>query len=76
MQYVPAMLVESVKSRIMPMSREYNTLHSDEKCIHFVREREGKRRIVKSSRRWENNIKIVLREIGCDSADMSVVGQD
>jgi hypothetical protein len=42
----------------------------------FVGKPEGKRRLGRPRRRWVNNIKIDLREIGLDSRDWIEVGED
>jgi hypothetical protein len=42
----------------------------------LVRRPEGKRQLGRPSRRWENNIKIYLREIGIDGANWIHVAQD
>ena len=37
---------------------------------------EGKRPLGRSRRRWEDNIKIVLREVGCDPGDWIDFAED
>ena len=37
---------------------------------------EGKRPLGRSRRRWEDNIKIDLREVHCDPGDWIVIAQD
>jgi hypothetical protein len=41
------------------------------KNVHniLVRKHEGKTLVAKPKRRWEDNIRIDLREIGCESVD-------
>jgi hypothetical protein len=41
-----------------------------------VGRREGKRPLGRSRRRWEDNIKMDLREIGIDGANWSQLAQD
>jgi len=41
-----------------------STLWSDEKCIHVSRKPEGKRPHIRLRRRWEDNIRMDLREMG------------
>jgi len=42
-----------------------STLRIDENCIrNFVRKPEGKRPFGRRNRRWEDNIKMDLREVG------------
>jgi hypothetical protein len=46
------------------MGREYDTYEGEERCIQvLVRKTEGKRSVGRPSRRWEDNIKIDLKEI-------------
>jgi hypothetical protein len=42
----------------------------------LVRRPEGKRPLVRPRRRWEDNIKIDLREIGIDGANWIQLAQD
>jgi len=42
----------------------------------LVGEREGKRLLGRPSRRWEDNIKMDLQEVGCGGMDWSDVTQD
>jgi hypothetical protein len=37
---------------------------------------EGKRPIRRSSRRWEDNIKMDIREVGCESMEWMELAQD
>jgi hypothetical protein len=37
---------------------------------------EGKRPLGRSRRRWEDNIKIYLQEVGCDSMDWIELAED
>jgi hypothetical protein len=37
---------------------------------------EGKRPLGRSRRRWEDNIKMDLQEVGCESIDWVVLAQD
>jgi len=47
------------------MSEAYNTHGRDEKCIRsFVGKPQGKRSFGKPRRRWEDDIRMYLREIG------------
>jgi len=38
-------------------------------CTFLVEKSEGKRPLVRPSRRWEDNIKIDLQEVGCRYVD-------
>ena len=42
----------------------------------LVGKREGKRLLGRPSRRWEDNIKMDLQEVGCGGMDWSAVTQD
>ena len=37
---------------------------------------EGKRSLVRPRRRWEDNIKMDLQEVGCGGIDLNVLAQD
>jgi len=54
-------------ARIGPMRNEYKIL---------VGKREGKRRLGRSRRRWENNIIMNLREICWEGVDWMQLAQD
>ena len=43
--------------------------------MHIVGKLEGKRPLGRPRRRWEDNIKMDLREAGCDSGDWIDVAQ-
>jgi hypothetical protein len=45
-------------------------------CRNFVGNPEGKIPLEKPRRRWENNIKMVLREIGWNGMDWIHLAQD
>jgi len=48
-----------------------------EKCIqHCIRELEGKRTLGRPRRRWESNIRMDLRETGCEGVDLLRLAQD
>jgi hypothetical protein len=42
----------------------------------LVRKQEGKRPLGRPTRRWVNNIKVDLREIGCDGMDWIDLAQN
>jgi hypothetical protein len=51
--------------------------HGDEKCVkNFDRNSEGKRPVGIYRRRWMDNIKMDLREIGWEGVDWIYVAQD
>jgi hypothetical protein len=45
-------------------------------CWALVRKPEGRRPLGRPRRRWEDNIKMDLREVGCGSADWINLAQD
>ena len=52
------------------MGRTYSTHGPIQKWIkHFSEKPEGKSPLRRPRRRWEDNIKIDLREVGCDAGD-------
>ena len=42
----------------------------------LVRKSEGKRSLGRPRRRWEDNIKMDLREVGCDPGDWIYLAED
>ena len=54
-----------------------STYGSDERCIQgFVGKTEGKRPTGRPRRRWEDNIKMHLQEVGCGGLDWIKLAQD
>ena len=52
------------------MGRTYSTYEAIQKCKQSFRGRpEGKRLLGRPRSRWKDNIKIDLREVGCDPRD-------
>jgi hypothetical protein len=49
-----------------------------ERCVHrgLVGKPEGKRQISRPRRRWEDNIKMGLQEVGCGGKDWIELAQD
>jgi len=45
-------------------------------CMVLVRKPEGKRRVGKPRRRWVDNIRIHIEEIGCEIVDWIDLAQD
>jgi hypothetical protein len=59
------------------MGRACGTNGGDKECIRIlVGKPEGKRPLVRQRRRWVDNIKIYLREIGWDGMDWIDLAQD
>jgi hypothetical protein len=52
--------------------------HGDVRCVYriLVGRPEGKRPLGRSRRRWEDNIKVDLKEIGIDGANWIRLAQD
>ena len=44
--------------------------------IYFIIKPEGKRPLGRPRRRWEDNIKIDLRKVGCDPEDLMALAED
>ena len=45
-------------------------------CTVLVRKAEGKRPLGRPRHRWEDNIKMDLREVGCDPRDWITLAED
>ena len=59
------------------MGRARSTYGAVQKCIQsLVRKPEGKRPLWRSRRRWEDNIRMDLREVGCDSGEWIDLAED
>ena len=56
------------------MGRTCSTYGAIQKCIRSSSE--GKRPLGRPKRRWEDNIKMDLREVGCDPGDWIVLTED
>jgi hypothetical protein len=70
-------IVRVIKSRRMRLAGHVARM-GDGRCVYgvLVRRPEGKRLLGRPRRRWENNIKINLREIGIDGANWIWLAQD
>jgi hypothetical protein len=59
------------------MGRTRSTHSRDEKCVqNFGRKTEGTRSLGRPKRRWEDNIRMVVREIGLKAQDWIHLAQD
>jgi hypothetical protein len=59
------------------MGRACSTNGGDEECIRIlVQKPEGKRPLERPRHRWVDNIKMDLREIGCDGMDWLELAED
>jgi hypothetical protein len=58
------------------MGRSCNTNGGEERRIKFVGNREGKRPLGRSRRRWVDNIRMGLGEVGWDDVDWIDLAQD
>jgi hypothetical protein len=69
-------IIRMIKSRRMRWA-EHVTCFRDEKCIqNFGQKPEGNIPLGRPKCRWENNIKMDLKEIGCESMDLIYVAQN
>jgi len=59
------------------MGGECSTYGGEKRCIQgFGGKPEGKRPLGRPRRRWENNIKVDLQEVGCGGVDWIELSQD
>jgi hypothetical protein len=58
------------------MGRVYSTHGRKEKFILLVRKSEGRRPLGRPKHRWEDNIKMGLRETECDGVNWINLAQD
>jgi hypothetical protein len=56
----------------------YVTRVGESRCVYrvLVRKSEGKRPLGRPRRRWEDNIKMALQEVGCGVMDWNELAQD
>ena len=66
-----------IKSRRMRWA-EHVARMGQRRCVYrvLVGKPEGKRPLARSRRRWENNIKMNLQEVGCGDMDWIELAQD
>ena len=59
------------------MGRKFSTHGAIQKCIRILVGRpEGNKPLGRPQRRWKDNIKMDLREVGCDAGDWIDLPQD
>ena len=59
-----------------PKTSNIHTVFLIHKLMVLVEKPEGKRYLVSPRRRWDNNIKMDLREVGCEPSDSIALAQD
>jgi hypothetical protein len=70
-------IIRIIKSRRMRRAGHVAQIRSKRNAHRIlVGKREGKRPLGRPRRRWLDNIKIDLREIGCDGMDLIYLAQD
>jgi hypothetical protein len=75
--YSSAKVIRMMKSRRMRWAGHVTRMEETRNAYRIlVRKPEGKRPLGSSRRRWVDNIKIVLREIGWDGTDCIELAQD
>ena len=66
-----------IKSRRMRWAGHVAHMEGEERCVHgFGGKPEGKRPLGRARRRWEDNIKMDLQEVGRGCGDWMEVAQD
>jgi len=75
--YCSPIIVRMIKSRRMRWA-EHVACMGERRGVYriLVGKPEGKRPLGRLSRRWENNIKMDLQEVGCGSMDWIELAQD
>jgi hypothetical protein len=75
--YSSPIIVRVIKSRKMRLA-EHVARMGERRGVYrvLVRKPEGKRPLGKPRRRWEDNIKIDLQEVGCRGMDWLYLAQD
>ena len=59
------------------MGRTCSTMEQSRNAYRVILGKpEGKRPLGRSRRRWEDNIKMDLREVGCDPGDLIALAED
>ena len=70
-------IIRSLKSRLLRWAGHVARLdQSRNEYRVLVGKPEGKRPLGRSRRRWEDNIKMDLREVGCDPRDWIALAED
>ena len=70
-------IIRSLKSRRLRWARHVARMEQFRNAYSvLVGKLEGKRPIVRPRRRWEDNIKMDLREVGCDSGEWIDLAED
>jgi hypothetical protein len=62
--------------RLLKLAGGVARMGGGETCTGLVGKPEGKRPLGKARRRWEENIKMDLQEVGCGSMDWIELAQD
>jgi len=60
----------------MPLNIHLKNLQSLEEYFHAISGLSGKRQLGRPRRRWEDNIKMDLQEVGCRVVDWIELAQD
>jgi hypothetical protein len=75
--YSSPIIVQMIKSRIMRRAGHVERMRESRDGYRvLVGKPEGKRPLRKSRRRWEDNIKMDLQEVGCEGMDWIELAQD
>ena len=75
--YSSPSIVRVIKSRVMRRTRHVERMRESRGGYRvLVGKPEGKRPLRKSRRGWEDNIKMDLQEVGCESIDWIDLAQD
>ena len=75
--YCSPNIIKSLKSRRLRWAGHVARMEqSRNACRPLVGKAEGKRPLGRPRRRWKDNIKMVLREVGCDPGEWIDLAED
>jgi hypothetical protein len=75
--YCSPTIIRAIKSRRMRWARHVARMKEERRLYRvLVVKPEGKRPLVRPRRKWEDNIKVDIQEVGCRGMDWNELAQD